>query len=63
ESGRTKSENLFVNILCTFISYAQQQKKQHTKPVVSPDCMLLGKNKKGSPAQLFAGQNCPFLGG
>ena len=21
------------------------------------------KNRKGSPAQLFAGQNCPFLGG
>ena len=60
---RIKSENLFVNILCTFISYAQQQKKQHTKPVISPDCMLLEKNRKGSPAQLFAGQNCPFLGG
>jgi len=25
--------------------------------------MLLEKNRKGSPAQLFAGQNCPFLGG
>jgi len=49
--------------LCTFISYAQQQKKQHTKPVISPDCMLLEKNRKGSPAQLFARQNCPFLGG
>jgi len=23
--------------------------------------MLLEKNRKGSPAQLFAGQNCPFL--